>query len=511
MVVKVVAVSILVAIVMVIVIFSLLLSPSYYRSVSADTITNEPPTVYDSNGKRIKHVISGQQVTFSKFLFNGKDAPQPFFFVFEIRDEREFTHYLAWQNSTLPAKSQVNVGASWTTENPGKYKIRTLLQTQFGDLPPDVGHVFYESELIVLESVSDMDAIPDHSSLASQKPVIGIITDEPIGPRDIVKINDIQIKEKRTRDPSFDLMVEPKPRENGIGVIFKIVNVGDQDKAADIDGWRVDPATSNTFAEKSVGAEENPAIKTGIIPVNESQVIMEVDYEAKDYSGGWFEAFPGPHTLLLMGFNMEDWARFDQLEEDGVGEYEREDRARFLLKVDVIIGFNEELLRASESKVILANNTIIAIEGNATKSTLFEITVDEPKTIIFNITNNYNYPVSAKLDDPGIWVWHAETAKYEILGGGEIDYFDDSCYDILMPGESVEVGRVTLKKDAFPLAAPLSTGRGISAQLEGGSSNIAKEGMYVALISGGTFSCAAEDGVRVPGILYTGAIAFEVR
>lgn len=473
------------------------------QSARATSITDESPIVYDARGRPLDHVLVGQQVTFSKTIFNEKDVPQPFLFLFEIRDDREFTHYVALQKSTLAAKSQVDIGASWIAEATGNHKLRTALQTIFVNPPPGGGISLYEHDLIVVENKHQLSEQSD-----STGKVLGqwILADTPIGVKNIVKINDVIVREKRIKDPSFDLIVEPKLSEDGIGVTFKIVNVGDQYKAADIDGWSVRPGTSNAFEEKGVGADDNPAIKTGIIRSNESQVVMETDYVA-DEAAGWFEAFPGPHTLLLMGFNMEDWERFDQLEEEGMGEYEDEDRARFLLKVDVIIGFNEELLGANGNKLILANNTIMSIEGNTNKSSLFEITEDEPKTIIFNITNNYDYPASAMLGDPAIWIWHAQTATYEVLGGGEFDYFDDSCYTILAPGESLQVESVNLKKDAFPLGS--TAGRGISMQLDG--TNISREGLYVVLISGRSFSCMTDEGVELPKLVYTGAVAFEVK
>lgn len=394
------------------------------------------------------------------------------------------TRYLAYQNFTMNPEESYTAGFSWVPADEDDYRVGVVLHSCL----PCSGDFGIGKRVDF--SVNDI-------------PAVVTLADEPIGPSNLAKINDIQVKEKRVKDPSFDLIAEPAV--GGIGVIFTIVNIGDEDKPTDIDGWKVQ-AFSNTFTDQSVGVEQNPAIKTGIIRTSESQLIMVLD-DLEDT--GWFEGFPGTHTLLLMGFNMEDWKRFDELEEEGIGEYEDEDRASYLLKVDVVIGFDEELLRASKSKVILANNTIMAIQGNTSGSNLFEITDDEPKTIIFSIKNNYNYPVSAKLDDAAVWVWHAGTAASEVLGGGEVDYFSDSCFDILMPGESIEVESVTLKKDAFPLGSPSGTGRGISAQLD--SNIMAKEGTYVVLISGGTFSCATDDGKRVPGILYTGAVAFEVR
>nr|AFK24880.1 hypothetical protein Josef01_05d18_32 [uncultured archaeon] len=140
--------------------------PTNFPSVSATSMTDESPILYDNRGKVLDRLLVGQQVTFSKTLSNEKDIPQPFLFIFEIRDDRGFTHHFAWQNSTLPAKSQVDVSASWIAENPGKYKIRTLLQTQFGGLPPDVGISIYEHELIVIDKASQISEQPQFVNIS---------------------------------------------------------------------------------------------------------------------------------------------------------------------------------------------------------------------------------------------------------------------------------------------------------------------------------------------------------
>jgi hypothetical protein len=78
------------------------------------------------NNEMLENVPVGQQVVLRTHLSNGKDLPQSYLIVLEVRDSNAITVYLAWQNVTVAPNSTYEMGASWAPDGIGKYTVRAL-------------------------------------------------------------------------------------------------------------------------------------------------------------------------------------------------------------------------------------------------------------------------------------------------------------------------------------------------------------------------------------------------
>jgi len=72
-------------------------------------------------------LTAGEQIVISSTLVDRCGMDHPAMAIIEARDSKGVTVFLAWQNFTMQANLQVEVGVLWMPEKAGEYLLRTLL------------------------------------------------------------------------------------------------------------------------------------------------------------------------------------------------------------------------------------------------------------------------------------------------------------------------------------------------------------------------------------------------
>lgn len=314
-----------------------------------------------------------------------------------------------------------------------------------------------------------------------------IIKQKPIGTGEVLKVKSIDIQDEKIGNQDLDLAVDGTV--DGLGIEIKAINKTDKETDIQADVWQV----SIRGALFEIRPDEFVAADSPLA-AGESKVLKALDLSQ------WLEeleAYPGRYTLVVEGLSDEyAIAKAQELDAQGV-EYETNELAMYKLQAEVVVGFDEELIKA-KGNVLEKQNVEIAIDG----SNPFEVTQDSNRNIIISVVNTKDFPVSGMIYNSAFTVWSAEYTRAEGYDSLK-DYDGEECGVVLQPGESVEINSFTLDIDAYPLG-----GDGLSKMQDNGS--IAKPGMYVVGVDGSTLPCTLDDQ-QIPGLVFNGKVAFEVK
>jgi hypothetical protein len=98
----------------------------HVKEVCDGPIIEAELVVKDQDGSVIRQTTVGSQVLIegSVFMdcFQYPDESQTT--IFEVRDKKEFTPYVAWQVLSEDSGGQITAGVSWTPDEPGTYTVR---------------------------------------------------------------------------------------------------------------------------------------------------------------------------------------------------------------------------------------------------------------------------------------------------------------------------------------------------------------------------------------------------
>jgi hypothetical protein len=140
----------------------LFLSTSFLTVAFGDSIavvTISELGLYDNDGKAVKQVLVGEQVSVQITASNNIDRGKSTVILLEIRDGSGITQYLAWQNVTMEAGSNYTFATSWTAERgcigaPNEcnygYELRSLAVTDLQN-PQVLGAVASVGDIAVIE------------------------------------------------------------------------------------------------------------------------------------------------------------------------------------------------------------------------------------------------------------------------------------------------------------------------------------------------------------------------
>ena len=82
--------------------------------------------IIKSNHSTLGGVVTGDQIIISSTLADKCGMDHPAIAIIETRDSKGVTMFLAWQNFTMQANSQTEVGLFWVPDKAGEYQLRVF-------------------------------------------------------------------------------------------------------------------------------------------------------------------------------------------------------------------------------------------------------------------------------------------------------------------------------------------------------------------------------------------------
>ena len=87
----------------------------------------EIPTLKDKSGEILSNPVAGEMTIVSARINSNATQPENFIAVVEARNSIGITEMLEFQTGQTSGTGGVEVGISWTPEEPGSYELRTFL------------------------------------------------------------------------------------------------------------------------------------------------------------------------------------------------------------------------------------------------------------------------------------------------------------------------------------------------------------------------------------------------
>ncbi len=311
-----------------------------------------------------------------------------------------------------------------------------------------------------------------------------ILSGEPIGTENVLKIKAVDVKDKKLAKNDVDLTVE---QAGDLKLNITAVNKLNKENDIVADEWKV----SIRGAILSIDAEDFSVVDTKLSKDAKKQ-LKEIDLSQ------WiskFTHYPGRYTVLVSGYNYDyAIAKAQELDAQGI-EYETNELAMYKIEAQIVIGFDEAKIKTN-GYLLESENAQIAIDG----PNQFEVTDDSRRNVVVLLTNTNDFPISSMVHDKSFTVWSGEDTRAEGYEG--ITEWADVC-QVLQPGESTQIASFYLDKSKYPLGE-----NGLSEKLNNGK--VAKIGTYVFGINGSTLPCTV-DGQEIPGVEFNARVVFEVK
>lgn len=109
----------------------------------------EVPTLKDRSGEILSNAVAGELTIVSARINSNTTQPENFIVVVEARNSIGITEMLEFQTGQTGRGGSVEVGISWTPEEPGGYELRTFLLSDL--LEPQMLSAVSTKQIIVEE------------------------------------------------------------------------------------------------------------------------------------------------------------------------------------------------------------------------------------------------------------------------------------------------------------------------------------------------------------------------
>jgi hypothetical protein len=433
-----------------------------HAAASNAAVTVFEPSVLDSNAGNVGKVVAGQQVVVSVTIRNNVDIGQPITDIIEIRDSSDVTVYLALQSGFIQSIGNQTVGLSWVPEYPDIYRIRAFVVTNL--MNPQILSAVKPHDVVVFENEGQTSITFNHPGIDQS----------------FLAFNG-SILENYSVNPQIELQYYFDELTRTLDI--SAYNSGTNDTEMNVDGWQV---------TRSYGGGEQG--ENFVLPESERRIIVPADnwmllrsISLGDIANGHdFEIFPPTYNVDFMGYKLTE-------EKEG-------NRPDYKLKLKIAVEYNKEAL---ENKLLLADNTMLVINGTFADGQPFVIDDDSPKRIDIYITNNGYRKSSSMPAGDSLGLWPLANRDFEESSGSVADYFGTESYYLNL-GESIRATSIMLSKTEWPLGGKF----GIASK-PGNNEELA--GLYVLYYRANMRPCTLEDGERVPAMNPTLIAVFEVK
>jgi len=430
---------------------------------SMTAVTVFEPSVLDSSAGSVGKIVAGQQAVVSVTIRNNLNVESPITEIIEIRDSSDVTVYLALQSISIQPAGNYTFGSSWMPEYTDTYHVRTFAITELAN--PQILSAVKTHDILVFENESQ-------TSITFNDPVIG---------QSFLIFNN-SILENHSVNPQIELQYYFDEITRTLDI--SAYNSGINDTEMNVDGWQVTRSDSRgEQGENFILPESGRSI---IVPAG-NRILLKSIGLGNTVNGHDFEIFPPTYGIDFVGYK---WYEGD-----------KGNRPDYELKLKIAVEYDKVALKElGINKLLLANNTILVINGTFADGQPFVIDDDSPKRIDIYITNNEGGKISAIQTGDSFGIWPLSNRNLEESSGSVADYFGTECH-YLKPGESVRATSIMLSKTEWPLGGKF----GIELNQE------ELPGLYVLYYSAYTRPCTLEDGERVPAMNPTLIAVFEVK
>jgi len=135
---------------------------SVYALPPLERLPSTIPVLKDQSGRELFHVGVGK-VTFVEATLSSQIRNQPFAYIVQIKDDKEFTVSLSWLTGELLRYQELKVSQSWIPEAEGNYFIKTFVWRSVDNPDPlspsfelDV-HIFPENQTLPFDFTISTD------------------------------------------------------------------------------------------------------------------------------------------------------------------------------------------------------------------------------------------------------------------------------------------------------------------------------------------------------------------
>jgi hypothetical protein len=423
------------------------------------------PSVLDSNADSIGKVVAGQQVIVSVTMRNNLDVGQPITDIIEIRDSSDVTVYLALQSGFIQSIGNHTIGISWVPEHPDFYRIRAFVVTDL--VNPQILSAVKVHDVMVFENKSQTS----------------IMFNDPGIDQSFLAFND-SVLENYSANPQIELGYYFDELTQSLDI--SAYNSGTNDAEMNVDGWQVTRSYGGgEQAENFVLPESERHM---IVPAGNWMPLKSINLGSVA-NGHDFEIFPPTYNVDFVGYkgNVED----------------KSNRPDYKLKLKIAVEYDKVALKElGINKLLLADNTMLVINGTFADGQPFVIDDDSPKRIDIHITNNGYSKSSSMPAGDSLGLWPLANRDFEESSGSVADYFGTECHYLKL-GESVRATSIMLSKTEWPLGGKF----GIASK-PGNNEELA--GLYVLHYQANMRPCTLGNGERVPAMNPTLIAVFEV-